>query len=546
MARIEERLWNCPVVHHDADTGQILDATADDTAEQPDGYSIERVLISKEGCWSNCDVFLSAPESWRDNAVELRIYSLGPAGRALLANVFCDSADLQDNGNGTVSGIVLSARGAAGDGFLVVARTTTTVASASIQLRMWGTESMPVGMGNAAAQGLPDRRVPSVASHNLAWFQDETVAEWRPLELDASGALIVTGAGGGGSLTVRGDQTPSDAYANPTTAIASWSLLGGWNGATWQRARITGAGSLLVGASGFSTPSDALPNPTAAIDSLTYSAAYNRAAGTWGRVDRGDNTSTAPIALANAGFGLRNQSFLWGALSGGGSDWRPVNVQTNGALVVNLSGDQNYADNANLLGAAYELTGGPLMHRNQDGSWYLTRGGYVELIAAAALPAIVNDLPAAVYRGADPSPAAGDAVVNSCSVRGGLHVTQLPTSPEDTFELPIRSTNYNDLEVPLSGGNVPAVVQALTALNSSGSRAFIQIHNKASAPVATDVPIWSFPVDNNAAIAFGPEAFTPQGLACSNGAWVVWSTVADQLTVPASATGLHSIPRWTA
>lgn len=41
-----------------------------------------------------------------------------------------------------------------------------------------------------------------------------------------------------GDQVVKGNVTPSDNYINPTTAEATWSLLGGWNTATsrWQRA----------------------------------------------------------------------------------------------------------------------------------------------------------------------------------------------------------------------------------------------------------------------------------------------------------------------
>ena len=48
------------------------------------------------------------------------------------------------------------------------------------------------------------------------------------------------GCAGGGSTT------PSDAFANPTTANLDFSLLGGWNGATWDRLTSTTANGLDV------------------------------------------------------------------------------------------------------------------------------------------------------------------------------------------------------------------------------------------------------------------------------------------------------------
>ena len=40
-----------------------------------------------------------------------------------------------------------------------------------------------------------------------------------------------------GNVNTVGNSTPSDSYTNPTDAINSWSLLGIFNGTTWDRAR---------------------------------------------------------------------------------------------------------------------------------------------------------------------------------------------------------------------------------------------------------------------------------------------------------------------
>jgi hypothetical protein len=44
-----------------------------------------------------------------------------------------------------------------------------------------------------------------------------------------------------------GSTTPADAFANPTTAGLSFSLLGGFNGTTWDRLRVDGSKNLLIG-----------------------------------------------------------------------------------------------------------------------------------------------------------------------------------------------------------------------------------------------------------------------------------------------------------
>jgi hypothetical protein len=38
-----------------------------------------------------------------------------------------------------------------------------------------------------------------------------------------------------GTVTIAGASTPADGFANPTTAVNTWALLGGFNGTTWDR-----------------------------------------------------------------------------------------------------------------------------------------------------------------------------------------------------------------------------------------------------------------------------------------------------------------------
>ena len=49
-----------------------------------------------------------------------------------------------------------------------------------------------------------------------------------------------------GVLNIQGGTTPADTFANPTVAIASLSLLAGFNGTTWDRLRSTTANGLAV------------------------------------------------------------------------------------------------------------------------------------------------------------------------------------------------------------------------------------------------------------------------------------------------------------
>lgn len=100
------------------------------------------------------------------------------------------------------------------------------------------------------------------------------------------------------NIDVTGSSTPTDTYANPSTAIDVWSLLGLYNGSTWDMARgditygldvditrMPASGSIMIGAS---TPADAYANPADAIDAWSLMGLYNGS--TWDMV-RGDTTN---------------------------------------------------------------------------------------------------------------------------------------------------------------------------------------------------------------------------------------------------------------
>lgn len=61
---------------------------------------------------------------------------------------------------------------------------------------------------------------------------------------DTNKTLRTTGSGSGGSSTVVGNKTPSDAFANPTDAQATASLGMLFDGTDWERQRVADAGTL--------------------------------------------------------------------------------------------------------------------------------------------------------------------------------------------------------------------------------------------------------------------------------------------------------------
>jgi hypothetical protein len=106
---------------------------------------------------------------------------------------------------------------------------------------------------------------------------------WDRLQVDGSKFLkvnCVTGCAGGSS-------TPADAFANPTTAGLQMDFLMGFNGTTWDRLRVDGSKNLNINcqvgcAGGSSTPTDAFANPTTAGLQMGFNMGWNGS--TWDRL----------------------------------------------------------------------------------------------------------------------------------------------------------------------------------------------------------------------------------------------------------------------
>ena len=60
---------------------------------------------------------------------------------------------------------------------------------------------------------------------------------WDKARGDSTYGLDVDVTRVSGTVTVTGNTTPSDAFANPNNAITTWSLTGMWNGSSWDRIR---------------------------------------------------------------------------------------------------------------------------------------------------------------------------------------------------------------------------------------------------------------------------------------------------------------------
>jgi hypothetical protein len=124
---------------------------------------------------------------------------------------------------------------------------------------------------------------PTTAALNMTFNTGWNGATWDRLQVDGSKFLKVNCAAGCGA----GATTPTDAFANPTTANLNMTFNTGWNGASWDRLQVDGSKFLKVNCStgcagGATTPSDAFANPTTAGLQMIFPTGWNGA--TWDRL----------------------------------------------------------------------------------------------------------------------------------------------------------------------------------------------------------------------------------------------------------------------
>jgi hypothetical protein len=80
-----------------------------------------------------------------------------------------------------------------------------------------------------------------------------------------------------------------------------------------------------------------------------------------------------------------------------------------------------------------------------------------------------------------------------------------------------------------------SAVYKIYCYNKNASTRFFQIHNKATAPVNTDVPIESFPVAANSALIIDSTFFGSGGRTCSAG--ISWAFSSTEATLTLATAG---------
>jgi hypothetical protein len=149
-------------------------------------------------------------------------------------------------------------------------RVLRTAADGTLRVDPTGTTTQPVSGTVTAAQATAANLNATVVQGNAGtaaqgWFARITDGTNTAAVKGASTAAIATdpalvvAISPNNSLTISGNITPADAFANPTTAQTGWSLQAVFNGTTWDRARGTAAlGTYVSGpvASGNTVPAN--------------------------------------------------------------------------------------------------------------------------------------------------------------------------------------------------------------------------------------------------------------------------------------------------
>lgn len=123
------------------------------------------------------------------------------------------------------------------------------------------------------------------------------------------------------SRVSAGTITPIDAFATPSTAITTWSLNGGYNGATWDMLRSGGNNSDAVA--------------TATLGYLrTINYVYGWNAASWDRIHVGTTASDTITPNTTGNVSTRAFNFIWNGIS-----WTRAAGTTTG-LYVKTTGNQ--------------------------------------------------------------------------------------------------------------------------------------------------------------------------------------------------------------
>jgi len=102
-----------------------------------------------------------------------------------------------------------------------------------------------------------------------------------------------------------------------------------------------------------------------------------------------------------------------------------------------------------------------------------------------------------------------------------------PAAGDDGYSLFTDFGANNTASVKGAAGNV----YAITCYNENAAVHYFQLHNKATAPSATEVPIFSIPVPPSAGVVLDEKFFSENGAYFATGIGFGWSSTDATLTL---------------
>lgn len=147
-----------------------------------------------------------------------------------------------DNSAFTVSGSSISPVGGYYTSGADPACTSGNACRFRVDSHSWLGVNCQIGCSGGASTPADGFANPTTASLAMSFGMIWNGSTWDRMQGDASKFLKVNCAAG----CSGGSSTPTDAFANPTTAILSQDFLMGWNGVTWDRLKSTTANGLVV------------------------------------------------------------------------------------------------------------------------------------------------------------------------------------------------------------------------------------------------------------------------------------------------------------
>jgi hypothetical protein len=248
-----------------------------------------------------------------------------------------------------------------------------------------------------------------------------------PVACDAAGRLLIATAAAA-PLDVRGPATPSDAYANPTAAVESWSLAGGWDATANRWARVRA----LPWAS-------ATGNETAQAYAL---ATFGQICGPngLGGITRMRVTSTGALIAGNS-YG---QTALADNINASGQSMEfgltfPL-VRTQSTLAAALTDNRSSQPNADVYGQLFVTRGRPALNARNQVQSHISSGVDNPVVNAPCVlrwMEVTNEAAAAIVYAQVHNVAvalAGGEVPLVSIPLGGTTVTGIPSSKIVNFD----------------------------------------------------------------------------------------------------------------